>query len=156
MTQAARSKTFDAEVVRDHKTGGCGIALPFDPKAVFGKTRVPVVATLRGYSYRTTTFLMGGACFIPLAKKHRDGAGVEAGERVRVRLQVDDMPREVEAPADLLAALRQVKGALAAWEALSYTHKREHVQAIEGAKKPETRARRIFRAVEMVTSTLET
>jgi uncharacterized protein YdeI (YjbR/CyaY-like superfamily) len=33
---------------------------------------------------------------------------------------------------------------------LSYTHQREHVEAIEGAKKPETRQRRIDAAVRML------
>jgi uncharacterized protein YdeI (YjbR/CyaY-like superfamily) len=34
-----------------------------------------------------------------------------------------------------------------AWKALSFTHQREHVEAIEEAKKPETRVRRIEKAV---------
>lgn len=150
MSVRETSKTFTAEVVRDGDTGGCGISLPFDPKEVFGKTRAPVVATLRGYSYRTTTFFMCGEHFIPLAKKHREAAGVEPGERVRVCLELDNQPRVVETPPDLVRAMKRVKGAEAAWEALSYTHKREHVEAIEGAKKPETRERRIARAIEML------
>lgn len=148
----ATTKAFTAAVVRDGDAGGCGISLPFDPKGVFGRTRIPVVATLRGYSYRTTIFFMCGEHFIPLAKKHREAAGVEPGERVRVRLDLDDQPRVVETPADLVSALKKAKGAEAAWEALSYTHKREHVEAIEGAKKPETRERRIAKAIEMLTA----
>jgi len=146
------SRTFTAEVARDGDSGGCGIGLPFDPKAVFGRVRVPVVATLRGYSYRTTTFLMCGEHFIPLAKKHMEAAGVAPAERVRVRLEVDDQPREVRVPDDLARAMRRVKGAKAAWDALSYTHRREHVEAIEGAKKPETRERRVAKAIEMLAS----
>jgi uncharacterized protein YdeI (YjbR/CyaY-like superfamily) len=38
------------------------------------------------------------------------------------------------------------------WRELSYTHQREHVEAIEEAKKPETRARRIAAAVDMLMS----
>ena len=37
-----------------------------------------------------------------------------------------------------------------AWQSLAFTHKREHVEAIEGAKKPETRTRRIAKSVEMI------
>jgi uncharacterized protein YdeI (YjbR/CyaY-like superfamily) len=33
---------------------------------------------------------------------------------------------------------------------LSFSHQREHVEAIVGAKKPETRARRIASAVRMI------
>jgi uncharacterized protein YdeI (YjbR/CyaY-like superfamily) len=36
------------------------------------------------------------------------------------------------------------------WRALSFTHQREHVDAIENAKKPETRGRRIQNTVRMV------
>ena len=36
------------------------------------------------------------------------------------------------------------------WRALSYSHQREHVEAIGEAKKPETRARRIERAARMI------
>lgn len=53
-------------------------------------------------------------------------------------------------PRDARAALAARPGALAAFEALSYTHRREHVEAITEAKKPETRERRIARMVEAV------
>lgn len=48
--------------------------------------------------------------------------------------------------------LKAVPGAWAAWQGLSYTHRREHVDAIEEAKKPETRVRRVGNAVKMVTA----
>lgn len=143
-------KTFTAMVLQEEGSGACGIELPFDPKEVFGKVRAPVVAAIRGHSYRTTTCVMGGVHFIPLARQHREAAGVRGGERVRVTLTPDDKPREIDPPADLLKAMRRVKGAKAAWDSLSFTHKREHVEAIDGAKKPETRERRIAKAVEML------
>jgi hypothetical protein len=37
----------------------------------------------------------------------------------------------VTPPADLLRALKATPGALALWKALSYTHQREHAEAIE-------------------------
>ena len=40
-----------------------------------------------------------------------------------------------------------VEGARKAFDALSYSNQRRHVLAIEGAKTPETRARRIAGAV---------
>jgi uncharacterized protein YdeI (YjbR/CyaY-like superfamily) len=75
---------------------------------------------------------------------------VSPGEMVRVTLEPDLEPRVVEAPAELAAALKKNKQAKAAWEKLSYTHQREHAEAILDAKKPETRARRIAKAVEML------
>jgi hypothetical protein len=55
-------------------------------------------------------------------------------------------------PADARTALTKVPAAKASWDKLSYTHRKEHAEAITGAKKPETRARRIQRMVEMLTS----
>jgi uncharacterized protein YdeI (YjbR/CyaY-like superfamily) len=92
---------------------------------------------------------MGGERFVPLRTSHREAAGVSAGERVRVTLTRDDEPRVVAVPKDLAAALRKA-GATAAWKRLSFTHQREHVEAILGAKKVETRARRVEACVKMV------
>jgi Bacteriocin-protection, YdeI or OmpD-Associated/Domain of unknown function (DUF1905) len=141
-------KTFQVRIVRNGAT--CVIPLTFDPKAVFGKVRAPVKVTLNGYTYRSTIAAMGGPPFIPLRRSHREAAGLEGGETVAVRLDLDTDPREVTAPRDLLRALKAAPGAVDRWRALSYTHQREHVEAIEGAKKPETRARRIERAVQLV------
>src|SRR5262245_16971525 len=139
-------KTFKVQIVRDGSMSA--IPLTFDPKTVFGKVRVPVKVTLNGYTYRSTIAAMGGPPFIPLRRSHREAAGLEGGEVVEVRLDLDTEPREVSAPRDLLRALKATPGAMDRWQAMSYTHQREHVEAIEGAKKPETRARRIERAVQ--------
>ncbi len=145
-TRPARS--FSAAVVRDGPR--CVIALPFDPKAVFGRVRAPVVATVNGYTFRTTIAAMGGPPCIGVRRSHREAAGLAGGETVPVTIALDDAPRTVTAPADLVRALKAVPGAFEAWQASSYTHQREHVDAIEDAKKPETRARRVAAAVAMV------
>ena len=66
-----------------------------------------------------------------------------------VRLDFDTGKRAVEPPPDFVKALGRAEG-LGTMEALAYTHQREHVEAIEEAKKPQTRARRIERAVQMI------
>lgn len=128
----------------------CYFELPFDPKEVFGKVRAPVKVTINGFSFRTTVAHMGEGPFIGLNRANRAGAGVAGGERVRVRLELDTEPRVVVPPADLARALRANAAARAAWAKLSYTHRREHVEAIEEAKRPETRARRIAGAVKQL------
>lgn len=142
------SRTFTTTIVRDGSM--CAIDVPFDPRAVFGRVRAPVTVTLNGYTFRSTIASMGGPPFVPLRKSHREAAGLEGGETIEVRLELDTETREVAEPDDLLQALGAVAGADAQWRALSYTHRREHVEAIEGAKRPETRARRIEAAVRMV------
>jgi len=144
----ATSKTFTATIVREGSA--CFIPLAFDPKAVFGKVRVPVKVTLNNYTYRSTIAAMGGPPCVPLRRSHREAAGLEGGETLVVRLQVDTDARTVTPPADLLAALSTSWRTLERWSALSYSHQREYVEAIENAAKPETRARRIREAVRLV------
>jgi hypothetical protein len=141
-------KRFKATIVRDGSM--CYIPVPFDPKPVFGKVRAPVVVTLNGYAYRSTIAPMGGTVCIPLRRSNREAAGLEGGETLTVQLALDSEKREVEPPRDLVAALRAAPPAWDRWRELSYTHQREHVEAIEQAVKPETRARRIASAVRMV------
>jgi len=73
----------------------------------------------------------------------RAGAGCKAGDRVKVVIERDTAPRVVKPPAYLAKILARNKATQAAWKALSYTHQKEWVVAIEGAKQEETRERRI-------------
>ena len=126
------------------------IPLTFDPKEVFGKVRAPVKVTINGHSYRSTIAAMGGPACIPLRRSNREAAGLRGGEIVEVRLDLDTEPRVVKPPADLVKALKAAPGAWDRWRALSFTHQREHVEAIEDAKQPDTRLRRVAKAVQMV------
>ena len=142
------SKTFTATIVRDGAI--CFIPLTFDPKAVFGKVRAPVKVTLNGYTYRSTIAAMGGPPCIPLRKSNREAAGVEGGETLQVRLDLDTEARVVKPPADFVRALEAASPAWDRWRELSYSHQREYVESIEGAKTSETRGRRIDRAVRAI------
>ncbi|HEX2340712.1 MAG TPA: YdeI/OmpD-associated family protein [Vicinamibacterales bacterium] len=142
------SKTFKTTIVREGSM--CYIPVSFDARTVFGKVRAPVKVTLNGYTYRSTIASMGGTVCVPLRKSNREAAGLEGGETTQVKLELDTEKREVKPPADLVRALKSAPGAWDRWQDLSYSHQREHVQAIEEAKKPETRARRLERAVRAV------
>lgn len=125
------------------------IHLPFDPVAVFGHARAPVRVDLGGYGYRSTVCRMRGETFVPLRRSHREAAGVVEGEPLTVTLTLDTEERRVDPPADLQAAL-ETAGKLERWAGLSFTHQREHVDAIEAAEKPDTRARRIVQCLAML------
>ena len=135
------SQTITVQIYRDGAM--CFIPVPFDPKAVFGRVRAPVKVTLNGYKYRSTIVAMAGVTGIPLRKSNREAAGLKGGETLTVKIELDTEVREVRVPADLERELQRSKAARDKWQTLSYTHKREHVEAIEGAKKEETRARRV-------------
>jgi uncharacterized protein YdeI (YjbR/CyaY-like superfamily) len=61
------------------------------------------------------------------------------------------MEFKVEVPPDFAAALEVVPEAKAAFARLSPSHQRQHVMAIEEAKQPETRRKRIDKALDMLT-----
>ncbi len=142
------SKTYKTEIVREGSM--CYIPVPFDPKPVFGKVRAPVTVTLNGYTYRSTIAPMSGVTCIPLRKSNREAAGLEGGETVTVTLALDEEKRAVDPPADLRKALKAAPPAWDRWQELSYTHQREWAEAVDGAKKPETRAKRIADAVRTI------
>jgi hypothetical protein len=128
----------------------CFIPVTFDPKRVFGKVRAPVKVTVNGYTYRSTIAAMGGPPCIPLRKSNREAAGLDGGETLEVVIELDTAKREVKPPADLVRALKASPPAWDRWTDLSFSHQREYAEAIEGAKKPETRTRRIADAVRAI------
>jgi len=111
--------------------------------AVGGRARIAVRGELNGAPYRAALVRYARHYFLGVNATLRAAAGVKPGDTVDITMQRDEEPRVIEPPADLAAALRADPAAQAAWDRLSYSHRREHVQAIEEAKKPETRQRRI-------------
>ncbi len=144
-------KRFRALVEREGGSAVCAIHFPFDVEQTFGaRGHVPVRGTLNGAPFRGSLFPMGGCHFMVVNRHLRAAAGVSGGETVPVVMERDDEPRTVEPPADFARALRADGDAQAAWDKLSYTHRREHVEHVEGAKKPETRQRRIEKSISQL------
>jgi hypothetical protein len=133
--------------------GKTATGMPVPPEIVealgSGK-KPPVRVTVGGHTYRSTVGSRGGVYLLPLSAENRTAAGVAAGDEVDVDVELDDQPRELAVPEDLVAALAGDDAARAEFERLSYSHRQRHVLAIEGAKAPETRARRVAKAVEML------
>ncbi len=129
-----------------------GIEVPAEVVEALGKgKRPPVSITVAGYTYRSTVAPMGGRSLVPLSAEHRSAAGVAAGDVVEVEVELDEAPRSVEVPDDLAAALTAAPAAEAAFARLSYSQQRAHVLAVTGAKKPETRQRRVQGIVTALT-----
>ena len=126
------------------------VELPFNAKEEYGKARAPVRGRLAGTEFRTTVAVYGGRSFLGFRKELRDAAGVEIGDEVEVEVELDDAPREVELPKELEGMLAADSKARGNFESLSYTHQREYVEWITGAKKAETRERRTRKAFDML------
>jgi uncharacterized protein YdeI (YjbR/CyaY-like superfamily) len=106
-----------------------------------------VRVTINGYTYRSTVASMGGRYMLPVSAEHRTGAGVAAGDQVDVALALDTEPRVVTVPPDFAAALDADEAARRRFDAMAYSHQLRWVLSVEGAKTPETRQRRIAKAV---------
>lgn len=118
--------------------------------ALGGGKRPPVTITLNGHTWTSRVAIMRGRYLLGLSNANRKAAGVSTGDEVEVEVELDAEPRVVVEPDDFARALDADPAARAAYDRLAYSHKREHVQAIESAKKPETRERRIEKALEML------
>ena len=149
MVSGVTAKTFTVELERVEKTATM-FRVPFDLGDAFGRARPPVKVTIRGHAWRTTLGVYGGVGHVVVNRAVKAATGVEAGDRVRVTMELDTEPRTVELPADLRSALEGVAAASSAFDTLSFTHRREYVEWVEEAKRPETRARRIAATVERV------
>jgi bacteriocin resistance YdeI/OmpD-like protein/uncharacterized protein DUF1905 len=115
-----------------------------------GAKRFPVVATVNGYTWRTTVTRMRGEFLLGLNRAVRQEAGVEAGDTVEVKLELDTAPRAVEVPEALAIALAEDSEARTAFDHLAYTHRKEFARWIVEGKRDETRQRRVARALEML------
>ena len=127
-----------------HGKTATGISVPPEVVSALGAgKRPPVRVTINGYTYRTTVAAYGEVFLIPVSAEHREGAGIAAGQVITVNVERDQEPRTVEIPDDLAAALAAQPGAAEAFNALSYTLRKEHVRQVETAKAQATRDRRI-------------
>jgi hypothetical protein len=122
--------------------------------AMGGRARIPVTGSINGVPFRGSTIPMGdGTHCVGFRKDTRAQAGgVRPGETVIIEIERDDAPRTVDVPADLAAALDTAPAVRAAFDAMSYTPRKEYVQAVLDAKRAETRARRLALAVEAARS----
>ena len=115
-----------------------------------GPKRFPVVATVNGYTWRTSVARMKGEFLVGLSREVRQGAGVKAGDEVEVTVELDVAPREVDVPAALAEALAADPDASASFERMAFTHRKEYARWVAEAKREETQQRRVQQALEMI------
>jgi hypothetical protein len=143
---------FEAVLEAGDGDGGVFVVIPFSVAEVYGtKGRVPVQATFDGYPYQGSITPLGdGYHALHVLKQIRKAVDKTIGDTVRVTLSRDVVERKMEAPADLAEQLATNPKAAAYFAKLAYTHQREYVRWLEGAKKLETRSKRLGEIVEML------
>ena len=134
--------------------GGTLVPVPKEVATKLGLKGMPKIqAVIAGTPYRGSLMPMGdGTYCLGVLKSIQEAAGVGQGDTITVELGLDTAPRTVALPADLAKAIKGDKKATAAWEALSFTNKKEMALSIDGAKRPETRERRLAQAIEALRS----
>lgn len=137
--------------------GGAGVLFPHDVEKEFGsRGKVPVKATFDGVAYTGSLIKYGAPQhMLPMLKAIREQIGKGPGDTVEVVLWKDEEVRTLDVPEDLAAVMKK-EGLLSFFESLSYTHRKEYCRWITEAKKPETRTRRLEKAVEMLRGKVKT
>ena len=126
------------------------LAIPDDILQQLGANRrAPLKVTVNGHTYQSTATAVAGECRVVFPSADRAAAGVEGGQTVEVHLDLDAGFRQVDLHAEFAAAL-QAAGLRQAFDALAYSHRKEHARAINDAKADETRQRRIAAALAKI------
>jgi hypothetical protein len=112
-----------------------------------GGKRAAVVVGISGNTARLRLGVMDGRNLIGMSKAVRAQLGVEIGDEVDATIDLDVAEREVDVPSDLASAL-DAAGLRAAFDALSFTRRKEIARGVTEAKRADTRERRIAAAVD--------
>lgn len=127
-----------------------GIVVPQELIERLGAGRRPaVVVNVNGYEYRNTVGVMGGKHMVSISAAVRKETGLKGGDPISVNLTVADTPRQFDIPKDFAHALSAEPDVAEFFSKLSNSLQRYHIDNINGAKTPETRLRRINKAISL-------
>ena len=125
------------------------ILLSDEQVASFGAGKAfPVAVTIGGRTARLRVARMGSENMIGFSKAVRTDLGLEAGQEIDAVIRVDVAERTVDVPDELTAALDADPAVRAAFDALSYSVRKEHARTVTDAKQDATRERRIAKIID--------
>jgi hypothetical protein len=135
-------------VIEAERAGGAAAQIPPDVEAALGgKKQMRVFGTMNGHPIRTSTMPYRGGFYVGLHKAARQAAGVEIGDEVELVLERDDSPRVLGIPPELETAFAKEPALRERFDKLSFSRRRDLAGPISEAKKPETRAARLEKAL---------
>ena len=140
-----KTYSFKAELLKHPKLNAAYIEFPYDVEQEFGvKGQVKVVADIEGVSYQSSLAKMGQPrhC-LGITQAIRKQINKQPGDQIKVKIKQDLALRTVEVPEMIQDMLQQHPNCLAFFNGLSYTHRKEYVVWITGAKKATTQSRRL-------------
>jgi ribosomal protein L11 len=146
-------QTFTATLIGRGPNGAwVHLDVPFSVEKVWGtRARIAVRGTVDGFAFRSSLMPRGkGVFYMAFTKEMQAATKAGAGDSVSVVMEPDTAPRTVTVPAYLKKALQAAPAQDKLFAALSYSHRKEYVDWIDSAKKPETRAARIDKMLKML------
>jgi hypothetical protein len=156
MTKAASKIRFKAKLLRPAAAAKGGswafLILPGDASAKLPTRGMTTVeGTIDGYPFRATLEPDGQRShWLKVTRKMREAAGANVGDVVTLEITSAGEEPEPRVPADLRKALAATPKARALWSDITPVSRRDWIQWITSAKRPETRARRIDNACSML------
>ena len=110
-----------------------------------------VEGTINSHPFRATLEPDGQRShWLKVNRKMREAAGADAGDVVTLEITSAGEELEPRVPADLRKALAAAPQARALWSDITPIARRDWIHWIISAKRPETRARRIENACDML------
>ena len=142
-----RGMTFTT-TLQLHGRTATGIEVPGDVVAALGGGGRPAVrVTINGHTFPSSIARRGDRHLIGVSAENRAAAGVAAGDAIAVGLELDLSSREADVPEDLADALAAAPDAAERFAALTPTQRGYFSSSVTEAKRPETRARRVEKAI---------
>jgi len=144
---------FVTKLIRPEGVGTWTFApIPLDIARETGiKARLRVKGRIDGIPFAGTLLPGGsGRHFVVVKKELRERLDKSAGDQVRIQMDVDSSPVSVAIPDDFAMALAKSGNARSRFEVMAPSHKKAYVDWIEEAKKPETRTKRIVKALKII------
>ena len=142
---------FKVKLIGEPGKSTAALKPPFDVVEVFQtKGRVPVKGTINGFPFRSSLMNMGDGHMMAVNAQLRAGANCKGGDTVDIVMELDQDERKVDVPAPLLKIIASVPKTKESWSKLSFTHQKEWMRAIEDAKRPETREKRIAAMMDVL------
>jgi hypothetical protein len=148
---------FSAKLFRpkaNEKTESWTLTLPKNASAKLPSPGMTTVeGTINGFPFRAALEPNGkGSHWLRVNKAMRAAAGADARDTVTVEIMRAGEEPEIRVPIDLRKALAAAPLAQGGWEDITPMARRDWIFSITSAKQPETRRRRIEKAIDMLAS----
>lgn len=156
MSEKSEKQEFDVTLFKDEGSTGVGFVVPFNVKKIYGTDEpVKVRGTIDGHPYRGSIAPHSGKHYMVIRRDVREAIAKTGGDTIHVVMERDLTEQTVMLPQDFKEALVKDPVVKAAFDKLSHADQQAWVEWIDGAKKAQTRASRISKAVQKISSGVE-